>query len=237
MTVQRKRRWIYLILVSVLLITTPGCTNPVEFIDCILDGGHWAWAGDYCIGGGPEDDQKPAEMNSMNSDADADAVAAEVQPDPEAEAGNAAAPPQDEQPLPAEVTIASCLPQPDDYTIEITDHTEHEGEVKHKCNAKMMLTNNSNRKLLCASYRVHNYGGHNYEKWVNGGGYQSLEPGETTEMAEFYRCTGGNCGEGEWYYFREVSILYGTPECLQLIFSQEEKIPESIISIWNPCAW
>jgi len=89
---------------------------------------------------------------------------------------------------------------------------------------------------MFSAYRVHNYGGHNYEKWI-GAGYQIVKPGETVEYAGFYRCTGENCGGGEWYYFKKISILYNTPECMQIAFSQEEKIPGSIIEIANPCDW
>ena len=135
-------------------------------------------------------------------------------------------------------TIASCIPQPGEYTlaiVDVNDRTSSSGE-KRVCSAEGMLTNNSDREIMFAAYRVHNYGGHDYEKWATPG-YQTVYPGDTLEFAEFYRCTGTHCGDGEWYYFTKVSILYNTPECLDLAFSYQDKVPESIIPVENPCSW
>ena len=136
-----------------------------------------------------------------------------------------------------EYDISSCLPtKGHDFTLEIIDLTDRSSDIKRHCNAKGVITNTSDQKLMFSAYRVHNYGGQKYEKWMRAG-YQSVEPGETVEYAEFYWCTGGNCGDGTWYYYKYISILYNTPECLQIVFAEEEKIPESIVEIENPCDW
>ncbi|NQS90924.1 MAG: hypothetical protein HQ574_00825 [Chloroflexi bacterium] len=140
-----------------------------------------------------------------------------------------------------EFDIASCLPKPTDYTLEIiniSDDTTPKG--KRSCNADGNLTNNSDQKLMFNIYRVNNYGADETKypegKWM-GSGYQIVAPGETIEYGRFHHCTGGDCGEGEWFYIERISIMYYTPECSQYSFINEEKVPESIANIENPCNW
>ena len=160
------------------------------------------------------------------------------QPVPETDVGEEPPPPADEAST-APSTVASCIPQPGEYTItfaDVNDRTSSSGE-KRVCGAEGMLTNNSDKDLMFAVYRVTNNGSHKYEKWM-GAGYQILGSGETANFGKFYRCTGGNCTNGAaWFYFSKASVLYNTPECLALAFSQEEKIPESIVPVENPCSW
>ena len=220
MTVQRNRRWTSLLLLGFLLITILACGKTAD----------------------PEVGQASAGMHGVNSDGDEDAgaVVAKALPelDSEAEAEQAPASQQEEQASPSgKVTIESCIPQPGEYTLEITDlsdRTARSGMLRH-CEAKGMLTNNSNKELIFDSYRVNNAHGNNYEKWT-GPGYSIVNPGDTVEFAEFYRaCTGWNCEDGEWYYFTKVFIFYGTDECLYLAWEQEENTPESIVEIEDPC--
>jgi len=142
-------------------------------------------------------------------------------------------------PLPTDITftISSCIPKPEEYTLEIVNHTDISGDVKRHCNADGLFTNNSDQKLMFSTFRVQNYGGWVFEKWEFFGSYTIVEPGQTVEYAEFYRCVGGSCKDGAWYYIARISILYSTPECMQYTHEPDEKVPESIIEIQNPCDW
>lgn len=219
MTAQRNRRWMRLILLGVLLITILACGKTAE----------------------PEAGQASAGMHGINSDGDEDAgaVAAKALPesDPElvleAEAEQAPAPQQEKQT--GEITIMDCVPKPGEYTLEVADLNPYEDASRRKCNAKIMFTNHTDGELVFVGYRIHNYGGFNYEKWETGA--IPVAPGETVEALRFHYCIGGNCGEdGEWYYFDKIVVLYyGRPECSELYNSQEEKFPETIIEIEDPC--
>ena len=219
MTAQRKRRWTSLLLLSVLLMTILACGKTAD----------------------PEVGQASAGMHGVNSDGDENegAVVAKAlpEPDPEAEVEQSPSPQQEEQASPSgKVTIESCIPQPGEYTLEVADLNPYEDAARRKCNAKMMLTNHINENIVFQGYRIHNYGGFNYEKWENA--YTNVAPGETVEALRFHYCVGGNCGEdGEWYYFDKIVILYDRLECWGLISSQEEKFPETIIELEDPCSF
>jgi hypothetical protein len=71
-----------------------------------------------------------------------------------------------------------------------------------------------------------------YEKWVYS---RRVEPGETVDLTEFYHCTRGVCGNGEWFYFTHLALLKDTPECQQYFRADEEPPEELRISIPNPC--
>jgi len=220
MTAQRNRRWMRLILLAVLLVMILACGKTAD----------------------PEAGQAGVGMHGVNSDGDEDAgaVVAKALPEsdpeavPEEEAEQAPAPQQEKQS--GDVTIMDCVPKPAEYTLEVADLNPYEDESRRKCNAKIMLTNNTSEEIVFQGYRVHNYGGFNYEKWETG--YTNLAPGETREALRFHYCVGGNCGEeGEWYYFDKIVILYDRRECWSLIMSQEEKFPETIIEIEDPCSF
>jgi hypothetical protein len=259
MTAQRNRRWKLVVLMGMLFVVTVACS--AKQVMCFMRGGDWQYKGQRTELTSSGEEKKVSVYGCVegkqfdylagpvvNSDGDDVAAAPPPEPDLAAEPAQESAPqpeanadeapsPADEAP-PAPASIASCIPQPGEYKIEIVDvndRTSSSGE-KRVCNAEGMLTNTGSNELMFAAYRVQNYGGHNYEKWASAG-YQTLYPGDKEEFAEFYRCTGTHCGEGEWYYFDKVSILYKTPECLELAFSQEDKIPESITPVENPCDW
>ncbi|MBN1318150.1 MAG: hypothetical protein JXA42_21895 [Anaerolineales bacterium] len=131
--------------------------------------------------------------------------------------------------------FSACLPPPDEYTIEIVNLSDQSNTKKRSCNADGIITNKSDRRISVNPYRVHNYGGHDYEKWKP---YWSIiEPGESFPLFDYHRCTGGNCGDGEWFYYPKVSIIYNTPECLNYIWQFDEPPPESIIEIESACMW
>ena len=240
------------ILLTALFMTTVACT--AREVMCQMTGGDWqkTSTGYDCRNKSKDYVELMESGPVINSDGEDVAVARPAAPDPGAEpAQESASQPQPEsdagegpQPAdeapPALATIASCIPQPGEYKIEmvnVNDRTSGSGD-KRVCGANGTLTNNSGRDLMFAAYRVHNYGGHNYEKWTTPG-YQTLYHGDMVEFAEFYRCTGKACGDdgAAWFYFDKVSILYKTDECLDLAFSYEDKIPESIIPVENPCSW
>ncbi|MGD2162745.1 MAG: hypothetical protein PVG04_06600 [Anaerolineales bacterium] len=129
---------------------------------------------------------------------------------------------------------AQCIPGPDEYVYETVNITDRSNDVIHKCNADGVLTNTGNQDLTVTAYRVHNYGGHNYEKWVYN---RAVQVGESNEITEFYRCTGGECGDGAWFYFTHLALVKDTPECQQYFRSEEEPPEELRISIPNPCKW
>jgi hypothetical protein len=134
--------------------------------------------------------------------------------------------------------LAACLPNNEDYRLEITNLSDESNTKKRSCNARGSITNIGDQELMFAVYRVNHFGAEETfgERWM-GAGFQSLSPGETVEYGRFHRCTGGNCGEGEWFYIEKISLLYRTDECLDLAFAQEDKIPESIIPVEDPCDW
>ncbi len=135
---------------------------------------------------------------------------------------------------------ASCLPPSSAYTLEIQNSSNRTSpNGKRACNADGTITNNSGQTLMFATFRVNNYGAAETRylegKWVLG--YRNVKPGETIEYGRFYRCTGGVCGAGEWYYIPRMSILYSAPGCVDYASSFENKPPESIVKIENPCDW
>ena len=136
---------------------------------------------------------------------------------------------------------ASCLPQPGSYKLEVqnlNDRTSSNG--KHVCGADGMLTNTGKQPLVYAIFRINNYGAEETKypdgKWL-GTGYRVVEPGQTDEYGSFYRCIGPGCDGGEWYHIQRISILYHTPGCTEYAATFEDKPPESIIEIENPCSW
>jgi len=134
---------------------------------------------------------------------------------------------------------SSCVPVPADYALDFTNLNDKNNATKRSCNARGQIKNTGKKPLMFAVYRVNHYGAEETfgEKWMWNGIYQTLEPGKSTEYGRFHRCVGGNCGEGEWFYIKQVSLLYSTPECIELKLQQEEILPASIIPIKDPCSW
>ena len=129
---------------------------------------------------------------------------------------------------------AQCFPRPDDYDYETVNVTDRSNDVIHKCTADGILTNTGEQDLTATAYRVHNYGGHNYEKWDYN---HAVLVGKSIEITEFYRCTGGECGDGAWFYFTHLALVKDTPECQRYFRSSEEPPEELRVSIKNPCEW
>ena len=143
---------------------------------------------------------------------------------------------QPEDPVPFD--IADCWPQAADYALAIANLSDGSTPGgKHSCNADGMITNNSEQVILVARYRVNHYGNEAVfgEGWANA--YFILNPGETIEYGSFHRCTGGNCGEGEWFYIEKLSLMADESECFNYSEGFEDKPPESIVIIENPCDW
>jgi hypothetical protein len=134
--------------------------------------------------------------------------------------------------------ISDCIPDSSEFTLGISDLSDQSNNTKRSCNARGYIRNEGTRDIMFAVYRVNHYGAEEHfgEKWM-GRGYKILKAGESAEYGRFHRCTGGNCGEGEWFYIEKISVLYYTPECSQLVSEQKEKSPESIHPIKNPCDW
>ena len=137
-----------------------------------------------------------------------------------------------------EFDISSCWPKPTDYTLEIvnfSDKTSSNG--KRSCNADGTITNTGDQKIMFTVYRVNHYGNETTfgEKWKFG--YLIIQPGETMEYGGFHHCVGSECGEGEWFYIQRLSIINDYPECSIYNDSFEDKAPESIVNIENPCDW
>jgi hypothetical protein len=140
----------------------------------------------------------------------------------------------DAHPESPEFDIAQCVASPEHYVYETVNIRERSNDVIRKCNADGLLTNPGPHDLDVTAYRVHNYGGHNYEKWVY---RQSLKPGDSTELTQFYRCTGGECGMGEWYYFTEIAVNISSSECSVHLRQFEEPPAEIRMAVPNPCYW
>lgn len=258
--------WKIVILLGAFLIVSVACT--AEEAMCSVRGGDWRLqrydtvrdangeekkvavygcdegkALDMVLGSGPvidSDGDDTAAIQPAAPDPDAESKPETAsQPQPESEVSEEPLPPEDEAPS-APATVASCIPQPGEYKIDIVDVNDRKSGSgdKRVCSAEGQLINKTEKELMIAAYRVHNANGWDYEKWTNPG-YTIISAKGTVEFAEFYRCTGNACGDegAAWYYFPKVSILYHTPECLELAFSQEEKIPESIVPVENPCSW
>ncbi|MFN2234004.1 MAG: hypothetical protein ACK2U1_07215 [Anaerolineales bacterium] len=132
---------------------------------------------------------------------------------------------------------ASCWAAPSDYTLEIVNLSDESNAKKRSCNADGQITNNGDDELMFAIYRVNHYGSSDFfgEKWHPG--YQVIHPGETVEYGGFHHCTGGNCKEGEWFYIQRLSILRNESGCIRYNDGFEDKAPESIVQIENPCDW
>jgi len=130
----------------------------------------------------------------------------------------------------------ACLPDPDTYSLEFTNLVKQSGSNKSTCSAQGVITNLSNREMMFTAYRVNHSGGEDTfgEEWITDK-YQILSPGERADYGFFFRCVGGSCDEGEWHYIQHISLLYNTEECERLVQSGEDKVPESIIQIDNPC--
>ena len=150
------------------------------------------------------------------------------------EVNQAQEPPED-----APAASSSCVPAPADYDLSITNLNDQANDTKRSCSARGRITNEGLQPLMFAVYRVNHYGAEETfgEQWMWNGTYQTLEPGESAEFGRFHRCTGGNCGEGEWFFIKQLSLLYKTPECVDLKIQQSEILPASIIPVENPCSW
>lgn len=137
-----------------------------------------------------------------------------------------------------QANLDTCLPHPKDYQLAITHLSDESNQTKHSCNARGTITNQGNRELMFRVYRVNHYGAEATfgERWL-GAGFQILEPGESAEYGRFHRCTGGNCGEGEWFYIEKISIYYTYHGCQKFAHSVDEPHPESNVMIDNPCDW
>jgi hypothetical protein len=130
--------------------------------------------------------------------------------------------------------LSKCLPGEGDYQYETINVNERSNETKRVCSADGVITNTGATSLSATAYRVHFYGSFDYEKWVYS---RRVEPGETVDLTEFYHCTGGVCGNGEWFYFTHLALVKDTPECQQHFRAEEEPPEELRISIPNPCEW
>jgi len=139
---------------------------------------------------------------------------------------------------PSDFDPSSCWPKPADYTLDFVNISDASTSKKHVCNADGTITNSSNQEIWVAVYRVNHYGAQTTfgEKWE--AGYQSVQPGETVKYGRDHYCAGGECGEGEWYSIRFLSIINASPECRIYNESFEDgKAPESLVGVANPCPW
>jgi len=131
---------------------------------------------------------------------------------------------------------SSCWPQPSDYKLEIINLlVGASGNEQNVCDAEGTITNISDQDLLVAAYWVKHIGGttpSDNQKWMT---YRVIEPGETYEYGSFHRCSGGYCLDGNWDYIQRLSIIYSPDECSMYSDSLEDKAPESIVEITNPC--
>ncbi len=194
-----------------ILFSTLACNLPFSFYFCGLNLGLWqAFSREGC----PVDsgDLENEGINSLESaSADNDSINSD---------------------------LAACLPNPSNYSLEITNLRDGTTDTKRSCNARGSITNLGDQELMFAVYWINHQGAEeNFgEKWL-GAGYSILAPGVTAEYGRFHRCTGGLCGEGEWHYIQHLSILYNTPVCSEFAFGTDGKPPESFVQIDNPCDW
>jgi hypothetical protein len=238
MSGKSKRSLKILVGLIVLLLANLACSYAAERFDCFVNGGSWKISFTVkrhymCEGANPEfyekygekyfpyKSEQPSESPETN----------ESQPDK--------APPA--PPDPTVFDPVSCLPQPGSYSLEIknkNDRTSPKG--KHVCGADGTITNTGEQPLMFTVFRVNNYGAEETRypdgKWLRNS-YQIIEPGETVEYGRFYRCTGEECNGGEWFYIQHISILYNAPGCLEYALVNEDRPPESIVPIENPCSW
>ena len=137
-----------------------------------------------------------------------------------------------------EASLDVCVPGQAAYTLEITDLTDESNDTERSCNAQGRIINNGPRDLMYRVYRVNHYGAEETfgEKWM-GAGYLILKAGESADYGRFHRCTGGQCGEGEWFYIDRVSVYYYDHGCPAFANSVDEPHPESAIKVENPCDW
>jgi hypothetical protein len=137
-----------------------------------------------------------------------------------------------------QANLNTCLPHPDHYRLEITNLSDQSNQTMRSCNARGSIINEGTRELMYRVYRVNHYGAEETfgEEWL-GAGFQVLKAGESSEYGRFHRCTGGNCGEGEWFYIEKISLYYADRGCLNFALNMDEPHPESIILIENPCDW
>jgi len=216
-----KRFWLTL---TVIILASLSCLLPSKAL-CILDKGIWthhAESGEYYC------DRSSATTGGKNP-------ASNNFPSGEHQDRNGDSLPEIEVDF-SDLTI--CLPDLDDYALEISNLVAQENSTKRTCSAEGNITNLTNQDMMFATYIVNHYGAEETfgERWATDD-YQILSPGETARYGLFFRCTGGSCEEGIWYYIQQISLVFSTEDCQQLVFSQVDKIPESIIKIENPCDW
>jgi hypothetical protein len=137
-----------------------------------------------------------------------------------------------------EASLDVCLPSTANYTLEFTDISDESNENMRSCNARGRIINNGPRDLMFRVFQVNHYGSEDTfgEEWM-GTGFMVLKAGESAEYGRFHRCTGGHCGEGEWFYIDRVSIYYYDHGCPVFVNSVEEPHLESVIKLENPCDW
>ena len=216
-----KRCWLAL---TVIILASLACLLPRRAM-CILDKGIWTYSDQaneyYCKEAPASNGGKDPASENFPSGEDQDRNGDSLS---EVEVGL--------------TDLTTCLPEPDTYALEISNLQDQENSNKRACSAEGNITNLSNQDMMFTVYRVNHSGAEETfgENWLTDS-YQILSPGETVGYGHFSRCTGGSCGEGVWYYIQQISLVYSTDDCQQLVFSREDKIPESIIKIENPCVW